>query len=66
LAGECSAIFFLVYTAPLFEEEGNVCIKALVSYIDSPFGFHRPRARAGFAADNDPVDAFKIDIGNRA
>ena len=41
--------FFLIYTTPLFEEEGNICSKALVSYINSPFGFHRPCIRAGFA-----------------
>jgi len=65
MAGKYTAVSFFVYTAPLFEEEGNSCIEALVSYIDSPIGFHRPCARAGFAADDYPIDATQIDIGNR-
>jgi len=64
LAFEDTAGYFLVCAAPLFEEEGNVRGEALVAYVNSPIGFHWSCARAGFTADNDPVNAFESDIWN--
>ena len=63
---QCTAVSFLVCSAPLLEEERDICGKALVSNIGSPFGQHWSCAGAGFAADNDPIDAFEIDVWNWA
>ena len=63
---EDSACFFLVCAAPLFEEEWDVFGEALVAYVDYPIRFYWSCSRAGFAADDDPVDTFEVDVGDRA
>ena len=65
LALKDSAGEFFVDAAPLFEKEWHVGGEALVADIDDPFGVHRSSAWAGFAANDDLVDAFEVYIGNR-
>ena len=49
-------------SAPLFEEKGDTGIEAPISNIAHPIGIDRPRARAAFAADDDPVDAVEVEV----
>lgn len=51
---------------PLLEEEGHVRCDALISDRARPFGLDRAGAGAAFAADDDPVDAVEVEVGNRA
>jgi len=57
-----SAGFFLVCAAPLFEEEGDFGGEGLVAYVDYPVGLDWSCVWAGFAADDDPVNALEVDI----
>ena len=63
---EYSSGFLFVYAAPLFEEEGDVGRETLIADVGRPFGFHRSCFRAGFAADDDPVDTIEVNVGDRA
>jgi hypothetical protein len=51
---------------PLFEQERHLFGDALVADGPDPVRMHRPGARAGFAAGDDPVDAGQIQPGQRA
>lgn len=59
------AILLLFRPTPLFEKERNTCFLALISNIDDPKWIHWTRARAGFAADNHPVDCLQIQALER-
>ena len=48
---------FFAGAAPLFEEEGEVLLVALVAEAADPIGLHGAGAGAAFAANNHPVDA---------
>ena len=50
---------------PLFEEECNLGGPALVTDFDCPFFGHGSRLRTALAADNNPIDSFKVDLPNR-
>lgn len=48
-------------SAPLLEEEGHFGSDAQIAYRARPFELHGSRARAAFAADDDPVNAGEIE-----
>jgi len=50
----------LSHSSPLLEEERHLLQAALAADTDDPFLTHRARVRTAFAADDDPVDADKI------
>lgn len=51
--------------APLLEEEGDPCGDTLVAHVDRPCRVHRPRMGAALAADDDPIDAMKVEAADR-
>jgi hypothetical protein len=44
----------------LFEKEWNSGFNALIADFGDPLLLNNPRARPGFSAGNDPIDAFEI------
>ena len=60
------AVFLLLHTAPLLEEEGDSRLSALVTDIPDPLRVHRPSTGAAFAAHDCPVHPIKIKVGQRA
>ena len=61
-----AAIAFFEYAAPLLEVEGDAGGEALVADVGGPFPVHRAGAGAGFAADDNPVDAVQVEAGQGA
>lgn len=57
---ERPSAFLLVHTTPLFEEEGHAGAGALITDVDDPLGFHGPRAWAGLAPNDHPVDTIQV------
>lgn len=55
-------LFFATAT-PLFEEERNACLDALVAYIDYPLRMHGARPGAGLAAHDNPVNMIQVEVG---
>src|SRR5882672_6917995 len=55
----------LVFPAPLFEEEGDACLLALIAEVQYPGGIHRSRLGPGFPPDDDPADAAKVKVRQR-
>src|SRR3990167_7823988 len=56
----------LLDAAPLFEEERDTRLAALVEDRCRPLGLHRTRFRAGFSADDHPMDAAQLEEVERA
>src|SRR5690606_36671577 len=52
----------LASSAPLFEKEGDSGHFALISETDDPVLFDRAGSGTAFAADDDPIDAGKIEL----
>jgi hypothetical protein len=52
----------LVDPTPLFEKEGDARGAALQSDIPHPIRVHEPGTRSRLAADDDPVNPFKVQI----
>src|SRR5450432_1433664 len=48
-------------SAPLFEEERDVILRALVLDRSDPFLFHRSRTGSTLAADDDPIYLCKVN-----
>lgn len=48
--------------APLFEEERNIGMSALVTNAPSPVGIHPSSARTALSTDDDPVDAIEFQF----
>src|SRR4051812_41742711 len=53
----------LLHAAPLLEEERNIHRQALRTDLPDPRLFYEACARAGFATDNDPMNAGKRQFG---
>ncbi len=62
---ELSSGFLLSCAAPLFEEKRNTRVQALVADFQNPRRVHGAGAGAGFAAHDNPIDAFEIQAGQR-
>ena len=58
----CAFLPIRAPAAPLFEEKGDVLFFALPLDIHDPLRLHQPRLRAGFAANDDPVNAGQIKL----
>src|SRR5713226_2599098 len=56
-AFEASARLLLADSAPLFEEERNAILLALIAKRQDPFFLHRPGARPALTTYDHPVDA---------
>jgi len=59
---ESSAGFLFVYSSPLFEEEGDICVEALVSDVGGPLGEDWSCGWAGLSAYDYPVYAGEVQI----
>ncbi len=55
----------LISTAPLLEKEGHTSFKTLVTDIYDPLSIDRPGFWTGLSADDDPMDAGKVEVGKR-
>src|SRR5690349_4231327 len=64
-AVEVAASFLLVHAAPLLEEERYPGPAALLANLDDPRPLHRTRACSRLAADDHPVDPFKVEATER-
>ena len=53
---------FLLDAAPLLEKERDSRPQALIADSGHPGRLERTRARAGFAADDDPIDAAQVQV----
>ncbi len=62
---EAATGFFLVDSAPLFEKEGDLGLHTLVANVRHPLRVERARTRAGFAADNSPMNSFQVQVMQR-
>src|SRR6516165_1958152 len=65
LAVKRSTARFLVAAAPLFEEKRGVMFAAGGMDIIDPPAIHRPRLRAGLAADDGPVHSTEVRATHR-
>jgi hypothetical protein len=52
----------LVAASPLFEEESDVALLALVADPQGPFLLHRAWMNSSFPAHDDPVDSLQIEL----
>src|SRR3989344_9659210 len=57
---------FRTKSSPLFEEEWDSCVDALVFYFENPFFEHRPRTGSTLATDYYPVDTIEIHFPHRS
>ena len=48
---------------PLFKEEGDFGIRALIADVSNPLGFDGPRPMAALSPYYNPVDSCQIKIG---
>jgi len=60
------AVLLCANAAPLFEEEWDSGLNALIADFGDPFLLNNPGAGAGFSSGNDPVDALEIQGSNTA
>lgn len=63
---ERTACLLLIDAAPLLEEEPDPGSEALITDGTNPLRVHWPCARTGFAANNHPIDAAKVELAKRA
>ena len=60
-----SACFSLAYTAPLLEKKRHRLSNTCVSDIKHPLELYGPSTRSRLPANDSPVDAVQVGIGNR-
>lgn len=51
--------------SPLFEEEGNPCLPALIADLQDPGFLNWSRARTALPSDDDPADPGEVDPAER-